>query len=142
MTTERKPFDFEAHCAEISRRHWEELRAEKDSPSQARIKGKCYTIQPDAPKGTPHYFLGFGGGRFDIQFHDGRKITTHNLWYRGEIPEELRAEMPDNAEFVEWMKPIASDWDRWIHEQERRREELKKQPWIPKWKWKKQRGIP
>lgn len=63
----------------------------------AVIDGGHYVIAEDAPKG----FRGFGGAEFKIRFFNGEQITTHNLWFQGEIPEEFKDKMPDNAEFVE-----------------------------------------
>lgn len=71
----------------------------RDSPMTARIGGRHYRIGPERAGG----FRGFGGARFIIQFHDGRKVVTTNLWSQGEIPEAYREQLPDNATFVkEW----------------------------------------
>lgn len=56
------------------------------------VNGECYHI---GPEDFPAIFRGFGGRKFVIQFNDGRKITTTNLWNQGEIPEEFHRE--DNA---------------------------------------------
>jgi len=98
MTAERT-FDWEAHCAEIYRRHWEELVAQRDQPDQVRAHGKAYTIGPEDPT-VRHYMRGFGGAWFGIRFADGRQVESTNLWYRGEVPEEYQAELPDNAVFL------------------------------------------
>lgn len=45
-------------------------------------------------------FRGYGGREFVIRFHDGREVTTTNLWHQGTIPEHLRDRLPDNAVFV------------------------------------------
>jgi len=60
------------------------------------VKSQHYMI------GRNHFepFKGFGGRDFTIQFHDGRKIETSNLWHQGEIPESFKKFLPDNAEFV------------------------------------------
>lgn len=44
--------------------------------------------------------LGMSGRRFDIEFFDGRKITTHNLWSGGVIPERYWSRLPDTAKFI------------------------------------------
>jgi len=46
-------------------------------------------------------FLGFGGRRFDIEFFDGRKVVTKDLWHQGVIPPKWRERWPDNARFVQ-----------------------------------------
>jgi len=56
-----------------------------------------------------HYMLGdntagmkgFGGRRFDIEFFDGRRVTTTDLWFQGVIPPKWRERFPDNARFVQ-----------------------------------------
>jgi hypothetical protein len=45
-------------------------------------------------------FRGFGGRKFTVLFHDGRIVETSCLWHQGEIPEEFRKWLPDNAIFV------------------------------------------
>jgi hypothetical protein len=49
---------------------------------------------------TDSFVRGFGGREFIIQFFDGRIIETNNLWYQGEIPEQFRSMLPDNAVFI------------------------------------------
>lgn len=44
---------------------------------------------------------GFAGRRFDIEFFDGRRVTTHDLWSGGIIPPKWRERWPDNAVFAE-----------------------------------------
>ncbi|CAO0836086.1 putative protein OS=Streptomyces microflavus OX=1919 GN=Smic_80960 PE=4 SV=1 [Streptomyces microflavus] len=43
---------------------------------------------------------GFGGRRFDIEFFDGRRVTTHDLWSQGTIPPKHRERYQDNARFA------------------------------------------
>lgn len=55
-----------------------------------------------------HYMLGDGkgpsyghGGRaFEIEFFDGRRLVTRDLWYQGMVPPAWREKYPDNARFV------------------------------------------
>lgn len=56
-----------------------------------------YMLGPDRPRDN---FKGFGGRRWEIEFHDGRRVTTHDLWYQGVIPPKWRDRYPDNARFV------------------------------------------
>ena len=44
-------------------------------------------------------FRGHGGRQFNIKFHDGREVTTTNLWHNGIIPEVWYAHLPVNAVF-------------------------------------------
>ena len=41
-----------------------------------------------------------GGYPFYIKCHDGRKVTTDNLWHNGEIPPEWIEKFPNTAVFV------------------------------------------
>lgn len=63
------------------------------------VNGTRYTICNENVK-TP--FRGFGGAEFNIEFFDGRKVISHNLWCQGNIPERFRSypELQDNAIFV------------------------------------------
>lgn len=65
----------------------------------AIINGIRYTIEDEDIH--PH-FRGFGGREFNIEFFDGRTVTTHNLWCQGKIPERFRSypELQDNARFI------------------------------------------
>lgn len=69
-----------------------------DGQERVRIDGKHYIIgeETDAPKN----YRGFSGEKFVIRFHDGREVTTTNLWGNGDIPPHFRERMPDNAVFV------------------------------------------
>ncbi|MEU7039822.1 hypothetical protein AB0A77_02035 [Streptomyces varsoviensis] len=57
------------------------------------VDGQHYVIGPGNSGG-------FGGRRFDIEFFDGRRVTTRDLWSQGAIPPKHRRRYPDNARFV------------------------------------------
>lgn len=76
---------------------WNEKVKIKDQPNVIRVNGEHYTWHPENPKA---YFKGHGGREFKIEFNDGRKITSRNIWYQGEIPQSYRKLLPDNAKFV------------------------------------------
>lgn len=76
---------------------WQEIIAEKEE--HIIINGQCYYDDGEVKNPDRHLFLGHSGRRFWIRFFDGRTITTNNLWSQGDIPEEFREELPDNAEF-------------------------------------------
>lgn len=74
------------------------------SSQYPRVEGRCYTIgihDPDTYPGEPK---GFGGRAFRIRFDDmsDNLVTTSNLWYRGEVPEDWKELLYDNAVFVEY----------------------------------------
>ena len=50
--------------------------------------------------------LGHGGRQFIINFNDGRIVKTVNLWCQGTIPERFRAQLPDNATFLDPHKDL------------------------------------
>ena len=76
---------------------WQEIITEKEE--HIIINGQCYYDDGEVKNPDRHLFLGHAGRRFWIKFFDGRTITTNNLWSQGDIPEEFREELPDNAEF-------------------------------------------
>lgn len=67
-------------------------------PNAVRVKGVHYWIGDESSRAR--WFRGFAGQRFRIRFHDGREVTTTNLWCQGAIPERFRPQLPDNAEFI------------------------------------------
>jgi len=77
---------------------WMEKVHKKNDLQIARIQGTHYFIEPDIPKGSAG-FRGFDGQEFVIQFDDGKRIVTHNLWCQGEIPAHFRTRLRDNAKF-------------------------------------------
>lgn len=65
----------------------------------AIINGHHYLIEPDEP-GVTSGFLGFAGAEVKIEFIDGTRVVTRNLWHQGQIPPPWRQSMPDNAKFI------------------------------------------
>lgn len=65
----------------------------------AIINGGHYTIGPEPNGFRLRDFLGMAGREFHIEFADGRRIVTHNLWYQGSVPERFRDRYQDNATF-------------------------------------------
>jgi hypothetical protein len=73
-------------------------RVRVSEPQATVIEGRIYSVgDPKRPPG-PHN--GMAGRRFDIEYFDGRRVTTHDLWAGGEIPERLRSQIPDTARFL------------------------------------------
>lgn len=60
------------------------------------IDGRCYYLGREDSIGD----RGYGGSLHYIKCDDGRLIKTTNLWYNGEIPEDMRSLLPDNAQFI------------------------------------------
>lgn len=66
------------------------------------IDGTHYIIEPDEPNAA---FQGFGGAEFQIEFHDGTRVVTHNLWCQGEPKEWYwKEKFPNNARFENNLK--------------------------------------
>lgn len=77
--------------------YWMEKIKVKDKPGYVRVNGFSYFIGPEE---VHSYFRGYGGRRFVIEFFDGRRIVTTNLWANGPIPEQFREILTDNARFI------------------------------------------
>lgn len=98
---------MEEHCMCHSCNFWRDM-LEKDSLRPEHtwcvIDGTHYVIEPDEPNAA---FQGFGGAEFQIEFNDGHKVVTHNLWCQGEPKGYWREKFPDNARFernLKWRK--------------------------------------
>lgn len=87
---------------------WKEMLekdAKRDPHTWCMIDGTHYVIEPEDDPET--YFRGFGGTRFQIEFNDGTKVITTNLWCQGEPKGYWREKFPDNARFennLKWKK--------------------------------------
>lgn len=75
--------------------HWHVKYLDRDNPTRVRVAGTHYRIYPPSDG-----FQGFGGSKFIIAFHDGRRQETRNLWCQGTLPDHYRDVLPDNAVFV------------------------------------------
>lgn len=84
--------------------HWDELAFLSQDRNSVRINGHQYWIQPPADPALSGEFSGFKKSVQKIQFIDGRKVETTNLWYQGEIPVAFRLRMPNNAQWAESLK--------------------------------------
>ncbi|MCR4284526.1 MAG: hypothetical protein NUV97_00595 [archaeon] len=87
--------------------HWyTQSEFDKIDPDHAVIirtrdnKIEHYRISPDSKRG----FQGFGGREFTIHFKDGRIVTTHNLWFQGEIPKFWIPEFSLNVKEITGMR--------------------------------------
>ena len=83
---------------------WRDM-LEKDSKrppyTVCMINGTHYVIEPDEPNAA---FQGFGGAEFQIEFHDGTRVITHNLWCQGEPKGYWKEKFPNNARFENNLK--------------------------------------
>lgn len=80
----------------LAREFWADKVSVKDEPTTVRVEGHHYRIAPEAQRGM----RGFDGAKWTIEFLDGRRVVSTNLWSNGDIPAALRELLPDNARFV------------------------------------------
>jgi hypothetical protein len=81
------------------------VRDGDDPLKRVVVNGDHYYLGDDKPGG----FKGFGGHRWEIEFFDGRKVITHDLWHQGTVPPKWRERYPDNAKFIPQPTP-ADTW--------------------------------
>ena len=71
-----------------------ELQSEKTQKTV--IDGCVYT----PGRRTKGEFRGCAGRRFDIEYFDGTKITTYDLWVSGIIPDRWKDKISNTARFL------------------------------------------
>jgi hypothetical protein len=72
-------------------------RDRDDLARRVVVDGEHYLICDETASAV---MRGFGGHPFGIEFFDGRRVTTRNLWHQGTVPPQYRDRYPDNARFV------------------------------------------
>ena len=86
----------------MSKSYWENVIAEKEY--HPVINGRCYYVNIKKPIELVYTLNnGFGGQWFKL-FFNGQTIITNNLFLNDDVPDEYRAQLPDNAEFLEITK--------------------------------------
>jgi hypothetical protein len=81
---------------------WRKRLKDLNKPETAIIDGTFYSIGNEDPK---IQCRGFGGARFQIEFNDGRRVVTTNLWCGGDISKYWRDNYyKDNARFERNLK--------------------------------------
>ena len=83
---------------------WREMLeedAKRPPHTYCMIDGTHYVI---APEDDSDPFRGFGGAEFQIEFFDGHRVVTHNLWCQGDIPDFWKEKFPNNAKFENNLK--------------------------------------
>ncbi|MCR4426981.1 MAG: hypothetical protein NUW23_12480 [Firmicutes bacterium] len=78
-----------------------------DGAMVARIRGQHFVI----PAGHSAGFQGVAGHEFVIAFiagpHNGLVVITRDLWHQGDIPPRFRAQLSDNAVFLDGPSQVA-----------------------------------
>ena len=90
---EKKVIDAEGVCFTCA--FWRIRAAQKQ---ETVIDGRIYSVGNINRAPGPHN--GMAGRRFDIEYFDGRRVTTHDLWSGSEVPERYRQQIPDTARFL------------------------------------------
>ena len=69
--------------------YWNERveQQKNNDPNLVVINGVVYQIGDENSRST---FRGYGGRTFEIEFFDGRTVTTTNLWFNGGIPDDFK----------------------------------------------------
>ena len=81
---------------------WLEIAKEIKEDPKARVvvDGSCYYSKREMPIDNNKYtFHGFDGRIFKIRYNEGETVTTKNLWHNGEIPDNWKDKIPNNAIF-------------------------------------------
>lgn len=96
---ERSSYSNDTLCSSecFTKHYWLERVNRKDVKTQVVVNHNVYQI---ADENSSSSFRGFDGRPFYIEFFDGRKVRTTNLWSNGEIPDEFKDKLPDNAKFI------------------------------------------
>lgn len=82
----------------FTKNYWNKIVESYDDPRRVIIDGKSFYIEDENPhNGLPK---GFGGRKFIIARNNGIIIETTNLWAQGEVPDEYRSVLKDNAQFL------------------------------------------
>lgn len=79
---------------------WDDVikRIEVDPKAKVIANGKCYYYDRRRPiSNAPASSRGFGGAVFKIKYYDGEIAETNDLYFNGNIPENYRDKLPDNA---------------------------------------------
>lgn len=99
---------LESHKMCFNCNFWrEQLVRDKELIGQHKtcmIDGTHYIICDENSKSA---FKGFGGAKFQIEFNDGTRVVTTNLWCQGEPTAYWKDKFPNNARFennLKWTK--------------------------------------
>ena len=105
---------YRKQCFSIN--YWNERveQQKNNDPNLVVINGVVYQIGDENSKST---FRGYDGRPFEIEYFDGRKVTTTNLWYNGGIPDMFKNKIVNNARFVDHNKTEEvpeEEWPEWL----------------------------
>ena len=71
-------------------------------PNQSFIvDGTAYMVCEEPKEGERGWGCGFGGSEFRIKpFGSDEVIISHNVWCQGDVPDNFKDLLPDNASFI------------------------------------------
>lgn len=97
----REPFNDVCGSECFSEKLWR-IREEEylNGKSFIIINGCLYSDGGYVKNPSTASFLGYDGREFNIKMNNGTKIFTNNLWCGGDIPENHRKILCDNAVFI------------------------------------------
>lgn len=95
-----KPFDMVCSSECFDEQLWQIREKDHLDTPFIIIDGTMYSDGGYVEKPTRTDFLGHDGRLFNIKMNDGTEIKTNNLWCGGNIPENHRKILCDNAEFI------------------------------------------
>lgn len=93
-----KEFDYKTYDINVcstqcfDANYWLDRVKNKDSKTQVVYEGVVYQIDREDQSEKGYY-----GQKFEIEFLDGSKVLTTNLWHNGTIPEAFKELLPNNA---------------------------------------------
>lgn len=91
---EKKVIDAEGVCFTCA--YWRVAIAKKHD---VVIDGQIYGLgNVYRPPNSPH--AGMAGRRFEVEFFDGQRVVTHDLWAGGAVPDRFKHLIPDTARFL------------------------------------------
>lgn len=99
--------EMETHQMCFNCNFWRDMLeedAKRPPHTHCMIDGTHYVIGDEDSKS---YFRGFGGAKFQIEFNDGHRVVTTNLWCQGNPEGYWKEKFPDNAKFernLKWKK--------------------------------------
>ena len=104
-----KPFDSVCGSECFGEKLWRIREQEYlDGKPFIIINGCLYTDGGYVKNPSNPSWLGHSGREFNIKMHNGTEIFTNNLWCGGDVPENHRESLCDNAVFVK--KTVKADY--------------------------------
>jgi len=78
------------------------VQREYSTSEGVKVERWHYSYDEDEPMVSTQrrQMLGHGGAHWNIEYYDGRKVETNNLWCQSTIPEWFLDRFPVNAKFV------------------------------------------